>query len=272
MSIDFEGRTAVITGSASGIGLGMARACLSRGMQVVLSDLAEDRLADTVGSLSAEGAQVAALAADVRNPADLDELRELALSQFGRVDLVCNNAGVSFTKPLIQCEAADWQIVLDVNVRGVANGIHAFLPFMLEQGSGHISATASLSGLIGDPDLGVYNASKFAVVGLMEGLAHDVLGTGVSASVLCPGPVATDLIHTSANQTGVGANPDVHEYLNRGLHPDDVGEFAIRGIAEGRHWLFPHQELTEHLMRSRTEAMLDDGRLYVDPVEWTEQS
>lgn len=271
MSFAFEDGTAVITGSAGGIGLGLAKACLARGMRVVLSDLADDRLAATVKALTEDGAPVVGRAADIREPTDLDDLRELALSTFGRVDLVCNNAGIGFTKPLIECVAADWQIVLDVNVRGVANGIHAFLPLMLEQDSGHISATASLSGIIGDPELGIYNASKFAVVGLMESLAHDLHETGVSASVLCPGPVATDLIHTSADQTGVGANEDVHDYLNRGLPPDEVGELAIQGIAEGRHWLFPHQALTERLMRGRIESMLDGGQLYVDAVDWTDQ-
>ncbi len=271
MSLDFDNGTAVITGSAGGIGLGLVRACLSRGMSVVLSDLDDARVSQTVDALASDGASVVGRAADVREPADLAALRDLALTEFGRVDLLCNNAGIGFTKPLIECEAADWQIVLDINVRGVANGIHAFLPLMLEQDRGHVSATASLSGIIGDPELGIYNASKFAVVGLMEGLAHDVTGTGVSASVLCPGPVATDLIHTSAARTGVGANEGVHDYLNRGMHPDEVGEIAIQGIADGKHWLFPHRELTARLMAGRTEAMLDGGRLYVDPVEWTDQ-
>ena len=271
MTVDLTDGTAVITGSAGGIGLGLAKACLARGMRVVLSDLDDDRLADTVESLRADGAPVAGLAADVRKPADLEALRDLALREFGGVDLLCNNAGLGFTKPLVDCEPGDWQVVLDVNVRGVANGIHAFLPLMLELDRGHISATASLSGLLGDPELGVYNASKFAVVGLMEGLAHDVASTGLSASVLCPGPVATDLILTSAAQTGVGANADVHDYLNRGMRPDDVGEVAIAGIEAGRFWLLSHQELTERLLAGRMDAMLTDGRLYVDPLDWTDQ-
>lgn len=271
MTIDFADGTAVITGSAGGIGLGLAKACLARGMRVVLSDLADDRLEATVEKLRADGATVAGQAADVREPSDLEALRDLALSEFGGVDLLCNNAGLGFTKPLVDCEPSDWQVVLDVNVRGVANGIHAFLPLMLERDRGHISATASLSGLLGDPELGVYNASKFAVVGLMEGLAHDVSSTGLSASVLCPGPVATDLILTSSEQTGVGANEDVHDYLSRGMHPDDVGEVAIAGIEAGRFWLLSHQELTERLLLGRMEALLKDGGLYVDPVEWTDQ-
>jgi len=271
MTVHLTGGTAVITGSAGGIGLGLAMACLERGMRVVLSDLAEDRLTDTVDSLRADGAPVVGQAADVRQPADLEALRDLALREFGGIDLLCNNAGLGFTKPLLDCEPRDWQVVLDVNVRGVANGIHAFLPLMLEQDRGHITATASLSGLLGDPGLGVYNASKFAVVGLMEGLAHDVAPTGLSASVLCPGPVATDLILTSAAQTGVGANEEVHDYLSRGMQPSEVGERAIAGIEAGRFWLLSHQTLTERLLTGRMDAMLDDGRLYVDPVEWTDQ-
>ena len=271
MTIGFENGVAVITGSAGGIGLGLARAAIARGMRVVLSDLDEARLDATLAALAAEGASVAGRPADVRETSDIEALRDLALAEFGRVDLVCNNAGIGFTKPLVECEPSDWQVVLDINVRGVANGIHTFLPLMLEADSGHLNATASLSGLIGDPELGIYNASKFAVVGLMEGLANDLLDTGVSASVLCPGPVATELIHTSATRTGIDANEDVHEYLNRGMHPDEVGEIAVAGIAEGRHWLLSHPELTARLVQGRTEAMLDGGRFYVDPVDWTDQ-
>jgi NAD(P)-dependent dehydrogenase (short-subunit alcohol dehydrogenase family) len=271
MTVDLTGGTAVITGSAGGIGLGLARACLTRDMQVVLSDLDEERLAATVMTLTAEGAAVVGRAADVRNPADVSALRDLAMHEFGQIDLVCNNAGIGFTQGFTETEPKDWDLVLDINVKGVANGIHAFLPTFLEQGHGHISATASLSGIVADPGLGVYNASKFAVVGMMEALALEFLNTGLSASVLCPGPVATDLIVTSEKQTGVSANQDVHEYLNRGMHPEEVGEIAIAGISEGLYWLLSHPELSHRLAAGRTQAMIDGGTLFVDELDWTDQ-
>ena len=271
MTVDLAGGTAVITGSAGGIGLSLARACLTRDMRVVLSDLDDERLSDTVATLTAEGAPVVGRAADVRKPADVTALRDLAMSEYGQIDLVCNNAGIGFTRSFTETSPKDWDLVLDINVKGVANGIHAFLPAFLEQGHGHISATASLSGIVADPGLGVYNASKFAVVGMMEALALEFLDTDISASVLCPGPVATNLILTSEKQSGVGANQDIHDYLNRGMHPDEVGEIAIAGISEGRYWLLSHPELTHRLAAGRTEAMIDGGALYVDEFEWTDQ-
>lgn len=271
MTIDFEGGTAVVTGSAGGIGLGIVRACIRRGMNVVLSDVDEAKLDSAVTDLVADGAGAVGQAADVRDPAQVAALRDRALSDFGRVDLICNNAGIGLTRALVHVKPSDWDIVLDINVKGLANGIAAFLPLFDEQGRGHVNSTSSLSGITADPELGVYNASKFAVIGVMEALALELADGPVSASVLCPGPVATDLLHSSAIHTGAGANEAVHAYLNQGLHPDDVGEVAMSGIAEGRFWLLTHPELTNRLMSGRTASMLDDGSLYVDPVEWIDQ-
>ena len=135
---------------------------------------------------------------------------------------------------------------------------------LLDQGVGHVSATSSLSGLVGDPGLSLYNASKFAVAGMMEALGLELLeqGDDVSASVLCPGPVATQLATTSAATTGSEIGQDVADYLARGLAPDDVGEMAIRQIEEGRFWLITHPELTHELMTGRLTALREGGRLF----------
>ena len=272
MVIDFEKGVAVITGSAGGIGLGMARACIARGMRALLSDLADDRLATTVLALSDQGATVIGQAADVRSRSQVEALRDRAMSEFGRVDLLSNNAGVGLTKSLAECTAADWDLLLDVNVKGVANGIAAFLPAMLEADRGHVNATASLSGLVSDPLLGIYSATKFAVVGMMGALARELVDTNVSASVLCPGPVDTGLLDSSAAHTGETASADTREYLRAGMAPDEVGELAIAGIADGRHWLLSHSELTRRIVENQVASMFMDGSLYVDPIDWTEQS
>ncbi len=272
MGIDFGQGVAVITGSAGGIGLGLARACIARGMKAVLSDLDGDRLATTVQALIDQGATAIGEVVDVRFPTQVERLRDRALSEFGRVDLVCNNAGVGLTKPLIECTPADWDLLLNVNVKGVANGIAAFLPAMLKADRGHINATASLSGLVSDPGLAIYSATKFAVVALMGALAKELVDTNVSASVLCPGPVDTGLLDSSAAHTGKAASADTREYLRAGMAPDEVGELAIAGIAEGRHWLLSHSELTRRIVENQVASMFQDGSLYIDPIEWTEQS
>jgi NADP-dependent 3-hydroxy acid dehydrogenase YdfG len=271
--VNLTGGAAVITGGASGIGLGLARAALRRGMPVVLSDVNEDQLHAVAAALRNEGGDVTVAACDVRSADEVAELRDAALSAHGAVALVCNNAGVGFTKPMIDTRPADWDLVLDINVRGVVNGVDAFLPVLLEQGSGHISATSSLSGLVADPGLSLYNASKFAVAGIMEALGLELLeqDNDVSASVLCPGPVATQLATSSAATTGSSVDTDVADYLARGLAPDDVGEMAMTQIEEGRFWLITHPELTHDLINGRVAALQSGGLLHQPDTAWTEQ-
>lgn len=270
--VDLDGKTAVVTGAASGIGLGLARAGAARGMNVVLSDVDAAQLADAADGLRRTGAAVATQPADVRSREELEAVRETALSSFGGVHLVANNAGVGFTKPLLETEPTDWDLVLDINVRGVVNGLDVFLPTLVDQGAGHVTATSSLSGLVADPGLGLYNASKFAVAGIMESLALELAdrGSAVTASVLCPGPVATKLAETSAAATGTAWGQDVTDYLARGLPPDEVGELAIDQIVEGRFWLLSHPELTFGLLDERLQAMKDGGRLFVPESSWTD--
>lgn len=277
--MELASKTAVVTGAAGGIGLGIARACLDNGMRVVISDVDAARLAETAADLRASGGEVADQACDVRQLGDVQQLRDVALEAFGQVDLVCNNAGVGLVRPVLECTDGDWDLLFDVNVKGVINGIRTFAPLLVEQGSGHISATSSLSGLLADPGLVVYNGSKFAVVGLMESLALELRAeSSVTCSVLCPGPVATDLMATSdkhlldAGSRDQLSQPDADVlagYLAAGMHPDEVGRFAINGIKDGDFWLVTHPDYTFSLMDPRYEAM-KRRKLYVAPLEWAE--
>jgi len=242
-----------------------------------MSDLDGARLQESVDALSDSGAAVMAHPADVRDSSQVDALRDAAVAAHGRVDLVCNNAGIGLVRRFARNADSDWSLLIDVNVMGVINGLRAFVPLLTEQGHGHLNATASLSGLVGDPEMTVYNATKFAVVGMMEALALELMRDhpGVTASVLCPGPVATDLVASSdKNLAGAGAEPiETSEFaravaatLDQGLDPDEVARLAIDQISAGRFWLLPHPDLTFEIMEPRFEAM-KRGELYVSP-DW----
>ncbi len=273
---DLNNKVALITGAAGGIGLGLARACADRGMRLILSDLDGVRLTDTVTGLRDEGNEVLGQQCDVRDLAEVAGLRDEALREFGSIDLVCNNAGIGLAKPVLGCTTADWHLLFEVNVTGVINGIRTFLPVLIDQGGGHLSATASLSGLVGDPDLAIYSGTKFAVVGMMESIAIEMQRDhpAVTVSVLCPGPVATGLVMNSARAltdagTSASDNPDVADYLAAGMHPDDVGRLAIAGIEAGDFWLLSHPELTFEIAEPRFEAMRRH-QLHI-PQDWTRQ-
>lgn len=272
--MDLTDKVAVITGAAGGIGLGLVRACLSEGMRVTMSDVDGTRLTEAAEELRATGASVVAHACDVRELSQVEELRDAALRQFGRIDLLCNNAGVAVALPVAECGSTEWNLHFDVNVRGVANGVQAFLPLMIEQSSGHICSTASLAGLKGNLDLVIYSGTKFAVVGIMEALAIEMRRDhpGITCSVLCPGAVATDLVATSSQRlVDTGAEPvdktvrsaEVAAFLAGGLHPDEVGRIAVGGIKSGHFWLLPHPELTFEALDHRHEAM-QRRELYID--------
>lgn len=267
-------RVAVITGAAGGIGLGLARACVADGMRVAIADLDAARAGEAAKALRAAGANAEAWACDVRHPAEVDRLRDLVLEKFDRVDLVCLNAGLGLVKPVAECTEVDWKLLFDVNVNGVINGIRSFLPTLIAQGSGHLSATASLSGLVADPGLAIYNGTKFAVVGIMESLGMELRQDHqrIGVSVLCPGPVATDIVANSNKSladegTAMTGGEDVADYLARGLSPDTVGRLAIDGIKAGDFWLLPHPELTLGLLEERVAA-LRLRRLYAPDQDW----
>lgn len=196
------GQVAVVTGAAGGIGRAIAQALHDRGLHVVLADIDADALAATAEAI---GHDTPAVPTDVADPEQLRRLAETTLRPFGRVDLVFNNAGMGVGGPIWEVEPADWQRLWSVNVQGVVNGMHAFVPHMVAAGRGHIINTSSLAGLTTGLFNGPYTASKHAIVSLTEALHGElaILAPGVGATVVCPGPVDTPMLRSVTD--GIGA-------------------------------------------------------------------
>ena len=221
MSFIAEGSVALITGAAGGLGLGIARAAAKAGMAVVLSDIDAARLEDAADQLRLDGYVAWARNADVADADSMSQLADSLMDEFGRVDLVCLNAGISpVALPISETPEGVWERVMAINLYGIVNGINSFLPLMKQQGHGHINATASVNGLMADPEIAPYNASKFAAIAVMETLDAELhaAASPVSASVLCPGPIATDIIKRAVGEDR-GKRDEEHALLNRGMSP-----------------------------------------------------
>jgi NAD(P)-dependent dehydrogenase (short-subunit alcohol dehydrogenase family) len=272
--MDVNGRVAVITGGASGIGRGIARAFAGAGMRVVLADLDEEMLAETVAELSAGGTEVVGRRCDVSDLASVEGLAAAALDRFGAVHVLCNNAGVGIPTPTHDIRLEDWRWIIDVDLWGPIYGVKAFLPIMEQQGEGHINTTASVAGLIGGGFMGAYNVAKHGAVALMTTLERDLRGrkSPVHASVLCPGPINTDISRHSvtyrpsrvppkANSAAEGrAGANVQAALDQGMDPDEVGRLVLDGVQADRFWLFTHGWTTKLLTR-QLDALAADGSL-----------
>lgn len=206
---DLHGKVGVVTGGASGIGRAIAAAMIADGMQVMIADIEHDRLHQTAVEIGASAFQT-----DVTRPEQVDALAQAVMQRFGRVDVVCNNAGIGPMAPLRDLTLNDWRWMIDVNLWGVIHGITSFLPLLRANPSGgHIVNTASMAALMPVPGLVAYCASKYAVIGLSEAMAEDlaVEGCDIGVSILCPGPVQTDLGTSTRNRPAglAGALKDV---------------------------------------------------------------
>ena len=203
--MDFQGKSAVITGAASGIGYALAELAAARGMPLVLADVEAEALAAAESRLSEAGARVVAVPTDVSQRADLEALAERSYAAFGEVGLLCNNAGVSvlITRPIWELSHGDWEWLIGVNTWGLIHAVGVFLPRMMEQsGRSHVLNTCSSAGLISSPGLAAYKASKHATLSISESLYHDLDGvsSGVGVSVFCPDVVKTGLRHAGRNR------------------------------------------------------------------------
>jgi NAD(P)-dependent dehydrogenase (short-subunit alcohol dehydrogenase family) len=244
---DFAGKTAFITGGASGIGLGMARAFLKRGMKVVIGDLLQAHLDEARRQLGSSN-RLHGIRLDVSDRAAMNAAARETAEVFGKVHVLCNNVGVSQRNPIEDASYADWDYVLNVNLGGTVNGLVEFLPGMRAHGeSGHVVNTSSMAGMIPVPSFaGIYATSKFAVRGMSDALRLALAPYGIGVSVLCPGLVRTramtagDLYRTEQEQGDAGG--ELRDTIEGGMDPAEVGEKVAQAIEENRPYIFPHGE------------------------------
>lgn len=268
-----EGRIAVVTGAASGIGRGMAEAFAAEGMKIVVSDVRADALDETAEALRASGAAVAAVVADVADAEQVEALARRTLDAFGAVHVVCNNAGVASSSSLLwEAPLEEWRWHLDVMVMGVVHGIRSFVPILLEQGDeGHVVNTASMGGLItGSDSQAVYMTAKHGVVALTEGLQHQLAGVGdrVHCSVLCPAFVVSDVFDNfeslrpsvvpslRATPEGAQAVEGMKGLMALGLSAREAGEQVVQAIRERRFYVLTHPEWAS-MVEARARAIVD---------------
>jgi short-subunit dehydrogenase len=189
------GQVAVVTGAANGIGYGLCEALAARGLSLAMADVVDDELERAAHSIARRfDVIVTSHPVDVTDRSQLDDLADQTVQAHGRVDLVCNNAGVvGRFAPVWEFDPRDWEWMVQVNFWGVVHGIRAFVPHLVRQGSGHVVNTASMAGLIVTPGNAIYAATKAAVISISETLAADLLaaGSGVGVTILCPGPTNT---------------------------------------------------------------------------------
>ncbi len=262
------GATAVVTGAASGIGLELARVFGRMGMTVVMADIEEPALARAVGELSAEGASVHGVTADVSSPASVSGLADRAREILGPVDVLCNNAGVGGSGPVDELNLDLWAWVLGVNLWGVVHGVRAFLPGMIERGRGHIVNTASVAGFLGFAGMAAYNVSKAGVISFSESLHHELVATGrdgIGVSVLCPGFVDTGIVHSRRNRPDHIVEPEpgprregLRREILRGygaaLDPSEVAARVVEAVERKRFYIYTDGDFDD-LIASRNRSV-----------------
>jgi NAD(P)-dependent dehydrogenase (short-subunit alcohol dehydrogenase family) len=275
---DFQGKVAVVTGAASGIGRALARKSAQEGMKVVLADVEEGALKQAEEELHASGAQVLAVRTDVSQADEVEALAKFAFETYGAVHLLFNNAGVGGGTTVWESSLADWQWVLGVNLWGVVHGMHFFVPRMLAQDSeGHIVNTASSAGLVASSGLGIYKVSKHGVVTLSETLALELAahGSKLKASVLCPEWVNTRIMDAERNRPQALANaPEQHmspetaamaemavqvmrQLAQAGLPPSQVAEMVFDAIRQETFYILTHPT-TKQAVQLRMEDILQE--------------
>lgn len=255
---DWTGSVAFITGGANGIGLGIARALAKRGAALALADIDEAALARGAEELSQVTA-VETYRLDVRDREAFAAVADRAEAALGPVDLLFNNAGIVPFSTAEELRYDKWDLALAVNLTGVINGIQTFLPRLIERRAGYVVNTASGAGLVADANV-LYVTTKFAVVGLSESLRLAVAKHGIDVSVLCPGPVDTDIVrNTRLADAGVALRDDlvpaVEEFLKSGPNVDAVGEMVVAGMEARSPWIFTGEEIRPHLEK-RMAALL----------------
>jgi NAD(P)-dependent dehydrogenase (short-subunit alcohol dehydrogenase family) len=268
---DLEGRVAVVTGAASGIGKAVATALAGEGMKVVLADIEAAALDATVAALADAGHEVLGVRTDVSDAASIDALASATIERFGAVHVVHNNAGVVAAGAVEELGLDTWEWVLGVDLWSVIYGVRTFLPLIKEAGEGHIVSTASVAGLQASAGIGPYNVAKFGVVALSETVRAelDAAQSPIGCSVLCPGAVDTQIVQADRNRPGGPIEgSELHsafkeragtQLATAGLAPSDVAAMVVDAIRTNRFWIVTHPAWID-VLADRVAAM-PDGRL-----------
>jgi len=270
-----EGRVAVVTGAAAGMGLGMVRAFAGAGMRVVAADVRAEPLDDAVAALRADGHEVIGVPTDVSQLSSVEALAAATIDAFGAVHVLCNNAGVGMFAPISRTSIDDWEWVLGIDLWGPIYGIKVFLPLLEEQDEGHINSTSSVAGLVAGGAAGPYNVAKHGVVALMATLERELRAakSPVRTSVLCPGAVNTEISRnsmenrrarrgpTSARSTeGEKLGDKMAQALAGGMEPDDVGHLVLDAVLNDQFWIFTEPRLLRHLQQ-QVDVMVNEHAL-----------
>lgn len=259
---DLPGLTAFVTGAASGIGFALAGAFAEESMNVMLADIEAPALESAVARLAAHAPRIASVVCDVSDHASVLRAAQLTAAAFGPVHILCNNAGVAGGSGIEAISTETWRWVVDVNLMGVVHGIAAFLSGMRAHGQGgHIVNTASMAGLQANIGFSPYVATKYAVVGMSEGLAKDLAAEGIGVSVICPGFVRTRIAESARNRqaaygqaippapgsAGAALAAAHAENAEAGLDPDEVAARVLAAIRTGEFYVFTHPEMRDEV-------------------------
>lgn len=271
------GRTAFITGGGSGVALGQAKVFAQAGCKVAIADIRQDHLDEAMAWFDGRGHDVMAVKLDITDRAAYARAADEVEAKLGPVELLFNTAGVSIFGPLQNATYDDWDWQLDVNLRGVINGIQTFVPRMIERGNGgHIVNTASMSAFVALKGTGIYCTSKMAIRGLSECLALDLADHGIGVSMLCPGAVNSN-IHEAVltrpahlRKTGYyGADPDVMAHLKQviavGMEPEVLAQYVLKGVEADQLYILPYPEFRGTLEEIHARIMAAVARPEDDP-------
>jgi NAD(P)-dependent dehydrogenase (short-subunit alcohol dehydrogenase family) len=271
----FSGKTAVVTGGASGIGYAIAERCAKERMNLVVADIEEAALRDAVNRLKAQGARVLGVGTDVSKAEDVEALAQKTLDAFGAVHLLFNNAGVDAPGTIWTRTLSDWQWTIGVNLWGVIHGVRVFVPLMLKQeAEGHVVNTASMGGLTSGPGMGIYRVTKHGVVALSETLYHELrlAGSKVNVSVLCPGFVDTRIGDAARNRPAALRNDSAGEEgsdkadepesllfktVQKLTPPAEVATRVFDAIVDEKFYIITHPDLKQRIKARMEDILLE---------------
>jgi NAD(P)-dependent dehydrogenase (short-subunit alcohol dehydrogenase family) len=277
---EFQGKVAVITGGASGIGRSMAERFAEEGMKIVLADIEIEALHKAEKEMKADGADVLAVQCDISKAHDVKMLAQKAVEAYDTVHILCNNAGVGMTGFTWEIDLEDWDWVMGVNLYGVVYGLHYFIPIMLENGEDcHVINTSSMAGLTSGLNMSPYFVTKHGVVAISETLHKELetLGSSINVSVLCPAWVDTKINESDRNRPKGSVEIDeenenalafremVAQSLKEGLKPAEVSQMVFEAIQNEEFYILPHPHWKDHVETRMTDIIEQRSPTIVAP-------